>query len=241
MKKAALRRVIIYVLVFSLTFTSVSVAIVRPVEVQASAGVIEGWEVFVGILSSLGFFSSSSSAGQSYYEQFLSYVSGTSDFSTQVYSMFSNLPSDLVSNGVEQSTANQMCNCLINALVNLFDRDLLFNGSDFNSQYSYKLNGEVVGSVNSEVVDGHLRMVETYVGVKYGIVFECNLEEIINEHKLTFSLGDGTIQLIDKEASDAAIQTYTLNLVEFLKKMVVNWMNVKTKEIAKNKVFVANA
>ena len=108
MKKATLRRVIIYVLVFSLTYTSVSAAIVRPVEVQASAGVMEGWEVFVGILSSLGFFSSSSTAGQTYYDQFMEWVNEASDFDNQVYSMFSNLSSDLVSNGVEQVTANRM-------------------------------------------------------------------------------------------------------------------------------------
>ena len=240
MKKAALRRVIIYVLVFSLTFTSVSAAIVRPVEVQASAGVMEGWEVFVGILSSLGFFSSSSTAGQTYYDQFINYVSGTSDFGTSVYSMFSTLPNDLIAKGVDEATAKQMCTCLTSALINIFDRGLLTNDNDFKSSYEYKVNGSIVGEISYELDNGHLKMVETFSGVNYGIIFECDPKKFVQNNKLTFSLAEGKIRLVDKEASDAAIQTYTLNLVDFLKNIVSNWMKAKTKEIAKNKVFVAN-
>mgnify|MGYP004686990725 FL=1 len=235
MKKAALRRVIIYVLVFSLTFTSVSAAIVRPVEVQASAGVMEGWEVFVGILSSLGFFSSSSTAGQTYYDQFMEWVNEASDFDNQVYSMFSNLSSDLVSNGVEQVTANRMQCILCNSVVKLFDRDILLSGNDVSGTFSF-----TSAEVTYELSDDHLRMVETYTDCKYGIVLECDVNKFIQNRKMSFSL-DSKVTIVDKEASDAAIQTYTLNLVNLLKNIVSNWMKAKTKEIAKNKVFVANA
>lgn len=240
MKKAALRRVIIYVLVFSLTFTSVSTAVVRPVEVQASTGVMEGWEIFVGILSSLGFFSSSSSAGQTYYEQFINYISGTSDLGTQVYSMFSSLPDDLVEQGVDQATAKQMCNCLANALINIFDRNLLTNDSDFNTSYEYKVNGDVVGEVSIELSNGHLKMVESFSCVKYALIFECDPKKFVQNKKLTFSLAEGKIRLVDKEATEEAIKTYTLNLVNFLKKVVFNWIKSQTKGVAKNKLMIDN-
>lgn len=77
--KATFRRVIIYMLIF----TSVSTAAVRPVEVQASSGVMEGWEIFVGILSSLGFFSSSSSKANTYYDQFMTWVNDSVSFDAQ--------------------------------------------------------------------------------------------------------------------------------------------------------------
>ena len=235
MKKAALRRVIIYVLVFSLTFTSVSAAIVRPVEVQASAGVMEGWEVFVGILSSLGFFSSSSTAGQTYYDQFMNWVNETSSFDSQVYSMFSNLSSDLVSNGVEQVTANKMQVVLCNSIIKLFDRDILLSSSDVSGSFSFPS-----AEVTYELSDDHLRMVETYTDCKYGIVLECDVNKFIQNRKLSFNL-NSEITIIDKEASDAAIQTYTLNLVNFLKKMVANWINTQSKQYAKNKAMVNNS
>lgn len=238
--KKAFRRVIIYMLVFSLTFTSVSTAVVRPVEVQASSGVMEGWEIFVGILSSLGFFSSSSSAGQTYYDQFINYVSGASDFGTQVYSMFSSLPDDLVAQGVDQAAAKQMCNCLVNALVNIFDRNLLTNDSDFNTSYEYKLNGNVVGEISIELSNGHLKMTEFFSGVKYALIFECAPKKFVQNNKLTFSLAEGKIRLVDKEATEAAIKTYTLNLVNFLKNVISNWLSAKTKSIAENRVFVEN-
>lgn len=240
MKKATFRRVIIYMLIFSLTFTSVSTAVVRPVEVQASSGVMEGWEIFVGILSSLGFFSSSSSAGQTYYDQFINYVSGASDFGTQVYSMFSSLSDDLVAQGVDQAAAKQMCNCLINALVNIFDRNLLTNDSDFNTSYEYKLNGNVVGEISIELSNGHLKMIESFSGVKYALIFECAPKKFVQNNKLTFSLAEGKIRLVDKEATEEAIKTYTLNLVNFLKNVISNWLSAKTKSIAENRVFVEN-
>lgn len=240
MKKATFRRVIIYMLIFSLTFTSVSTAVVRPVEVQASSGVMEGWEIFVGILSSLGFFSSSSSAGQTYYDQFINYVSGASDFGTQVYSMFSSLSDDLVAQGVDQAAAKQMCNCLINALVNIFDRNLLTNDSDFNTSYEYKLNGNVVGEISIELSNGHLKMTESFSGVKYALIFECVPKKFVQNNKLTFSLAEGKIRLVDKEATEEAIKTYTLNLVNFLKNVISNWLSAKTKSIAENRVFVEN-
>lgn len=240
MKKAAIRRVIIYMLVFSLTFTSVSAAVVRPVEVQASAGVMEGWEVFIGILSSLGFFASNSSAGQTYYDQFINYISGTSDFGVSVYSMFSSLPDDLVNNGVDQATAKQMCTCLANALINIFDRNLLTGDNDFNSSYEYRVNGNVVGTISIELNNGHLKMVETFSDIKYLIVFECDPKKFVKNQKLSFTLAEGKIQLVDKEAVEETIKTYSLNLVNFLKTVVFDWINAKTKVFSKNKIFVEN-
>lgn len=240
MKKAAIRRVIIYMLVFSLTFTSVSAAVVRPVEVQASAGVMEGWEVFIGILSSLGFFASNSSAGQTYYDQFINYISGTSDFGASVYSMFSSLPDDLVNNGVDQATAKQMCTCLANALINIFDRNLLTGDNDFNSSYEYRVNGNVVGTISIELNNGHLKMVETFSDIKYLIVFECDPKKFVKNQKLSFTLAEGKIQLVDKEVVEETIKTYSLNLVNFLKTVVFDWINAKTKVFSKNKIFVEN-
>lgn len=75
MKKAALRRVIIYVLVFSLTFTSVSAAIVRPVEVQAIVGADDaGLAILLALLAAGGYYASSSAAASNIKTEFLSFV-----------------------------------------------------------------------------------------------------------------------------------------------------------------------
>ena len=236
MKKAAIRRVIIYMLVFSLTFTSVSAAVVRPVEVQASAGVMEGWEIFIGILSSLGFFSSSSSAGQTYYDEFMNWVNETTNFEDQVYSMFPTLSNDLVEQGVEQVTANYMQLSLMRSIVKLFDAGVFINSNDISSNFTYN----DVCVVTYEFVSGHLRMVETYDNVNTVIVFECDVNKFVSGRKLSFSLAEGKIQLVDKEAVEETIKTYTLNLVNFLKTVVFDWINAKTKVFSKNKIFVEN-
>lgn len=87
MKKAALRRVIIYVLVFSLTFTSVSAAIARPVEVQAIVGADDAaLAILLALLAAGGYYASSSAAAANIKTEFLSFVgkiSGTASTSTE--------------------------------------------------------------------------------------------------------------------------------------------------------------
>ena len=105
MKKAALRRVIIYVLVFSLTFTSVSAVIVRPVEVQAVVGADDAaLAILLALLAAGGYYASSSAAAANIKTEFLSFIgkiNGTASTSTEatadiikntvVYSGFINL------------------------------------------------------------------------------------------------------------------------------------------------------
>lgn len=229
--KATFRRVIIYMLIFSLTFTSVSTAVVRPVEVQASSGVMEGWEIFVGILSSLGFFSSSSSAGQTYYDKFMNWVDETTNFEDQVYSMFPTLSTDLVEQGVEQTTANHMQISLMRSIVKLFDAGAFTSSDDISGNFSYN-DGCIV---TYELVSGHLRMVETYDNVNTVIIFECDVNKFVSSRKLSFSLGKANLYLADKEATEEAIKAYTLNLVNFLKKVIFNWINEKVKFYTSNK------
>lgn len=237
MKKATFRRVIFYMLIFSLTFTSVSTVLVRPVEVQASSGVMEGWEIFVGILSSLGFFSSSSSAGQTYYDKFMNWVDETTNFEDQVYSMFPTLPADLVEQGVEQTTANHMQISLMRSIVKLFDAGAFTSSDDISGNFSYNDGCKVT----YELVSGHLRMVETYDNVNTVIIFECDVNKLVSGRKLSFSLGKANLYLADKEATEEAIKTYTLNLLNFLKKVVFNWIKSQAKSFSKNKVMLNNS
>lgn len=237
MKKATFRRVIIYMLIFSLTFTSV----VRPVEVQASSGVMEGWEIFVGILSSLGFFSSSSSKANTYYDQFMTWVNDSVSFDAQVENMFSTLADDLVSNGVEQSVANHMQHSLVFGLMQLFDRGLFTSSEDQQGSFEYNNSSlsSVTGVITYELSNKHIRMVANYEQSNIAVVFECDLSKFVVGRNLSIAL-NGNIFLADKAATEQAIKTYSLNLVNFLKNVISNWLSAKTKSIAENRVFVEN-
>lgn len=241
MKKATFRRVIIYMLIFSLTFTSVSTAVVRPVEVQASSGVMEGWEIFVGILSSLGFFSSSSSKANTYYDQFMTWVNDSVSFDAQVENMFSSLADDLVSNGVEQSVANHMQHSLVFGLMQLFDRGLFTSSEDQQGSFEYNNSSlsSVTGVITYELSNKHIRMVANYEQSNIAVVFECDLSKFVVGRNLSIAL-NGNIFLADKAATEQAIKTYSLNLVNFLKNVIANWLSVQTKQIAENRVFVEN-
>ena len=75
MKKATLRRVIIYILVFSLTLTSVSAAVARPVEVQAVVGVDDAaLAVLLALLAAGGYYASSKNAAANIKTEFLKFV-----------------------------------------------------------------------------------------------------------------------------------------------------------------------
>lgn len=83
MKKAALRRVIIYVLVFSLTFSSVSAAVARPVEVQAVVGVDDAaLAVLLALLAAGGYYASSKNAAANIKTEFLKFVGQISSLSS---------------------------------------------------------------------------------------------------------------------------------------------------------------
>ena len=239
--KATFRRVIIYMLIFSLIFTSVSTAVVRPVEVQASSGVMEGWEIFVGILSNLGFFSSSSSKANTYYDQFMTWVNDSVSFDAQVENMFSTLADDLVSNGVEQSVANHMQHSLVFGLVQLFDRGLFTSSEAQQGSFEYNNSSlsSVTGVITYELSKKHIRMVANYEQSNIAVVFECDLSKFVVGRNLSIAL-NGNIFLADKAATEQAIKTYSLNLVNFLKNVIANWLSVQTKQIAENRVFVKN-
>ena len=135
MKKAALRRVIIYVLVFSLTFTSVSAAIVRPVEVQAIVGADDvAIAILLGLLSTLGYYAASKDVGKNVMDELYYYYqtnyekasSSASNYTSKTYIKNSEYYNALVSCGLSEEDAYKAA----------YDMGLISAIVEFNYSYS---------------------------------------------------------------------------------------------------------
>lgn len=135
MKKAALRRVIIYVLVFSLAFTSVSAAIVRPVEVQAIVGADDvAIAILLGLLSTLGYYAASKDVGKNVMDELYYYYqtnyekasSSASNYTSKTYIKNSEYYNALVSCGLSEEDAYKAA----------YDMGLISAIVEFNYSYS---------------------------------------------------------------------------------------------------------
>lgn len=171
----------------------------------------------------------------------MTWVNDSVSFDAQVENMFSTLADDLVSNGVEQSVANHMQHSLVFGLMQLFDRGLFTSSEDQQGSFEYNNSSlsSVTGVITYELSNKHIRMVANYEQSNIAVVFECDLSKFVVGRNLSIAL-NGNIFLADKAATEQAIKTYSLNLVNFLKNVISNWLSAKTKSIAENRVFVEN-
>ena len=125
--------------------------------------------------------------------------------------------------------------------MQLFDLGVFNSSTNQSGSFDYAGSSlsVITGSISYDVTDKHIRMVANYDQSNIAVVFECDLNKMVVGRSLSFAL-EGQIYLCDKQATEVALKTYTINLINFLKELVSNWLAAKTKAFAEKKVFVEN-
>lgn len=229
MKKAALRRVIIYVLVFSLTYTSVSAAIVRPVEVQAIVGADDAaLAILLALLAAGGYYASSSAAAANIKTEFLSFVgkiSGTASTSTEA-------TADIIKNTVVYSGFIDLGYNSTQA----FEASKHFLAATSLIEFGYTDDTDRTWSVTA---DGDKFVISDTIG---NVSWSCTIPSFkvnsILPKNLNINLlvSEGKIPQDDPEAAAIAV-----GLLAELKRLVNGFIKNMTKEYAKNKAMVNNS
>ena len=229
MKKAALRRVIIYVLVFSLTFTSVSAAIVRPVEVQAIVGADDAaLAILLALLAAGGYYASSSAAAANIKTEFLSFVgkiSGTVSTSTEA-------TADIIKNTVVYSGFIDLGYNSTQA----FEASKHFLAATSLIEFGYTDETDRTWSVTA---DGDKYIISDTIG---NVSWSCTVPNfkvnsvLPKNLNINLLVSEGKIPQDDPEAAAIAV-----GLLAELKRLVNGFIKNMTKEYAKNKAMVNNS
>lgn len=206
-----------FLLVTSIFLTSVfSSYEASVVEVKASAGVAEGWEIFLGILSSLGWFASSSSTGSSYYDQFLEYIGASDSFEEQVDTFMEPILQQLITLSDVPDDSYNLCYTLACGFTHLYDYGL----SREDGSVTYR-QGLCEYSFISEYT---LRLKASWEGFPYVLVVDVDMDVAVKSNKLSVTYYP-TVKIYNSDDVENALQSYTLNYLGLLKSLVVDFIN----------------